>query len=80
MNSESPPDVRAVSTRCVAIGALIATIFDPLSTHSSPSRSATVDASCHCSPDPGSAAANATIAVPATTFSSSAAAALPPAR
>jgi hypothetical protein len=44
--SERPPDVRTVISRWVAIGGLIATIFDPRNTHSSPSRSATVDTSC----------------------------------
>ncbi len=73
--ARAPPDVRAVTSRWVASGALIATIFDRRSTHSSPSRSATVDTSCQRSPDAGSAAASATIAVPATTFSSSACAA-----
>ena len=67
----------AVINRWLANGALIATVLRPLRIQPSPSRSAVVVTSCQRSPDSGSPAASATIAVPSTTFSSSDAACSP---
>ena len=63
-----PSAVRALISTWVASGTLMATIFEPCKIQSSPSGCAVVDTSCQSSPDVGSAAASATIAVPATIF------------
>ncbi len=80
-NSEIPsvpsrsPEVRAVTSRWVASGALTAITFEPLSTHSSPSRRAVVDTSRQLSPELGSVAASVTMEEPATISSNNSGAA-----
>nr|CRL53194.1 hypothetical protein CPGR_00470 [Mycolicibacterium fortuitum subsp. fortuitum DSM 46621 = ATCC 6841 = JCM 6387] len=78
--SARSPEVRAVTSRWVASGALTAINLVPSITHSSPSRRAVVDTSRQLSPEVGSVAASATMAEPATTSSSRAAAAASPER
>ncbi|CAN5673779.1 hypothetical protein BH09ACT8_BH09ACT8_39900 [soil metagenome] len=68
--SDCVPEVLAVISRCVAIGAEIARIFVPRSTQLSPSRRAVVDTSTRWSPEVGSVEARATTAVPSAICSS----------